>query len=38
MVAMLYFSNNGKTLTVRYYSVAKDCYGSVASQFTLDLT
>lgn len=37
MVAMFYFSNEGKTLTVRYYSVAKDCYGSVASQFTIDL-
>lgn len=37
MVAMFYFSNNGNTLTVRYYSVEKDCYGSVASQFTIDL-
>lgn len=37
MVAMFYFSNNSKTLTVRYYSVAKDRYGSVASQFTIDL-
>lgn len=37
MVAMFYFSNDSNTLTVRYYSVAKDCYGSVASQFTLDL-
>lgn len=37
MVAMLYFSNDGNTLTVRYYSVAKDCYGSPLSQFTIDL-
>ena len=38
MVAMFYFSNNGDTLTVRYYSVSKDCYGSPLSQFTIDLT
>ncbi|MBR4967842.1 MAG: metallophosphoesterase [Bacteroidaceae bacterium] len=37
MVAMLYFSNDGNTLTVRYYSVEKDCYGSAKSQFTIDL-
>ncbi len=37
MVAMFYFSNDGKTLTVRYYSVEKDCYGSVLSQFTIGL-
>ncbi|MBR3988371.1 MAG: metallophosphoesterase [Clostridia bacterium] len=37
MVAMLYFSEDGKTLTVRYYSVAKDQYGSELSQFTLSL-
>ena len=37
MVAMLYFSNDGKTLTVRYYSVEKDCYGSALSQFTVGL-
>ena len=37
MVAMFYFSNNGNTLTVRYYSVEKDCYGSALSQFTIDL-
>ena len=37
MVAMFYFSNDGKTLTVRYYSVAKDCYGSELSQFTIEL-
>lgn len=38
MVAMLYFSNEGNTLTVRYYSVSKGCYGSEASQFTIDLS
>lgn len=37
MVAMFYFSDDGNTLTVRYYSVEKDCYGSVKSQFTVDL-
>ena len=37
MVAIFYFSNEGKTLTVRYYSVEKDCYGALASQFTIDL-
>ncbi len=37
MVAMLYFSEDGKTLTVRYYSVARECYGSELSQFTLSL-
>lgn len=38
MVAMFYFSDGGDTLTVRYYSVVKDCYGSEASQFTINLT
>ncbi len=37
MVAMFYFSNDGETLTVRYYSVEKDCYGSADSQFTVHL-
>jgi len=37
MVAMFYFSADGETLTVRYYSVEKDCYGSVASQFSINL-
>ena len=37
MVAMFYFSNDGETLTVRYYSVGKDCYGSELSQFTIHL-
>ena len=37
MVAMFYFSDGGETLTVRYYSVEKDCYGSALSQFTIDL-
>ena len=35
MVAMFYFSEGGDVLTVRYYSVSKDCYGSALSQFTL---
>ena len=38
MVAMFYFSDNGNTLTVRYYSVVKDMYGSESSQFTIDLS
>ncbi len=38
MVAMFYFSNNGETLTVRYYSVERECFGSPLSQFTIDLT
>ena len=38
MVAMFYFSNGGDTLTVRYYSVSQDRYGSPASQFTIDLS
>lgn len=37
MVAMFYFSDNGDVLTVRYYSVLKDMYGSERSQFTIDL-
>ena len=37
MVAMFYFSNGGEKLTVRYYSVEKDCYGSALSQFTVNL-
>ena len=37
MVAMFYFSADGKTLTVRYYSVEKDCYGSELSNFTINL-
>lgn len=37
MVAMFYFSNDGNTLTVRYYSVARDQYASPLSQFTIDL-
>lgn len=37
MVAMFYFSNDGNTLTVRYYSVEKGCYGSPLSQFTINL-
>lgn len=37
MVAMLYFSQDGKTMTVRFYSVEKDCYGSELSNFTVKL-
>ncbi len=36
MVAMFYFSEDGNTLTVRYYSVSKDMYGSERSQFTIN--
>jgi len=38
MIAMFYFSDNGNTLTVRYYSVTQDLYGSERSQFTIDLS
>lgn len=34
MIAMLYFSEDGKTVTVRYYSVTRNQYGSDKSQFT----
>ena len=37
MVAMFYFSDNGNRLTVRYYSVEHDRYGTERSQFTIDL-
>ncbi len=37
MVAVFYFSDNGEKVTVRYYSVEKDCYGSADSQFTVHL-
>ena len=30
--------NNGNTLTVRYYSVARGQYGSEQRQFTIDLS
>lgn len=36
MVAMFYFSEDGNTVTVRYYSVANDTYGSENSQFTIN--
>lgn len=36
MVAMFYFSADGNTLIVRYYSVANDNYGSESSQFTIN--
>ena len=37
LVGMLYFSDNGNRLTVRYYSILKDMYGSESSHFTIDL-
>lgn len=37
MVALLYFSADGEEMTVRYYSTAKQCYGSELSQFTVKL-
>ena len=37
LVAMFYFSEDGNTLTVRYYSVVRDQYGSARSQFTISL-
>lgn len=37
MVALLYFSSDGKTMTVRYYSIANDMYGSELSQFTVTI-
>lgn len=37
MIAMLYFSEDGNTVTVRYYSPVYNRYGSVKSQFTFTL-
>ncbi len=37
MVALLYFSEDASTLTVRYYSTVKGVYGSELSQFTVTL-
>lgn len=37
MVAMLYFSADGNTMTVRYYSTDRLQYGSALSQFTVSL-
>ncbi len=34
MIAMLYFSEDGNTVEVRYYSVTNNRYGSAKSQFT----
>lgn len=36
MVALLHFSEADNTMTVRYYSTAKDMYGSAKSQFTVN--
>ena len=38
MVAMLYFSEDGEQITVRYYSTARGQYGSDSSHFEVDLT
>ena len=38
LVAMFYFSEDGNTLTVRYYSIVRDQYGSARSQFTISLS
>jgi len=37
MVAMLYFSEDGKTVTVRYYSIMNNRYGSAQSQFSFTI-
>ena len=37
MIAMLYYSESNNTMTVRWYSTVKDCYGSEYSQFTFQL-
>ncbi|MBE6667956.1 MAG: hypothetical protein E7607_06595 [Ruminococcaceae bacterium] len=36
-IAMLYFSEDGNTVTVRYYSVARNQYASEKSQFTFNV-
>ena len=37
MIAMLYFSEDGNTITVRYYSPVYNRFGSEKSQFTINL-
>lgn len=37
MVAMLYFSEDGKDVDVRYYSTVREQYGTTSSQFSLSL-
>lgn len=37
MIAMLYFSEDGKTVTVRYYSIMNNRYGSAQSQFSFSI-
>lgn len=37
MITMLYFSKDGKTLTVENYSTVRDMYYMSTSQFTLEL-
>ena len=38
MVAMLYFSNDGKDVSVEWYSTLRDQYYTVESQFSFDTT
>ncbi len=38
MVAMLYFGNDGKTVTVEYYSTVKNAFFKEKNQFTIDIT
>ncbi len=38
MVAMLYFSEDGNKVDVRYYSTVRKQYGTESSQFALDLS
>lgn len=37
MIAMLYFSADGKQINVEYYSAVKDKYFKASNQFTIDL-
>ena len=37
MIAMLYFSEDGNTITVRYYSTVYNRFGSEKSQFTITI-
>ncbi|MBR2023474.1 MAG: metallophosphoesterase [Clostridia bacterium] len=38
MVAMLYFSNDGNTITVEYYSTVREQYFKESNQFTIDIS
>ena len=37
MIAMLYFSNDGKTVSIRYYSTSKNTYFKANNQFSFSL-